>query len=71
MAHDNYNGSVLGRILYKMKPDGETKFTIGRDKQEYVRGLKDAGVMHAGELYNMLCKSLSVEIEFFGQETDL
>lgn len=71
MAHDNYNGSELGKLLFKIKPQDSAKFYIGRDKQEYIRGLRDAGVMSANRLYDMLCKTDRVEVEFFEQETEL
>lgn len=69
-----YSGAVLGKLLmplagidlaFKDKQSG----VITRAKaQDYVRGLKDAGVLHANDIYNMLCKHESVTVDVFEVE---
>lgn len=67
-----YTSSDLGKLLYKMAcekngghPGPNTVLTLtSRDELQYVRGLKDAGMLNARELYDLLASTRIVEVRF-------
>lgn len=72
-ASGPYSVADLGKLLYKMAcerdhgahPGPNTVLTLTqRDDLQYLRGLKDAHVMEASQLYNMLAATKVVEVRF-------
>jgi hypothetical protein len=65
-AGEKYSASYLSNILQKeMERTGTKELIITSDKwQEYVRGLKDGGIMDAHRLYDMLCVHKRVKVHF-------
>lgn len=72
-ASGNHNGAELGHLLVKLlglnlvMTDSRSGF-VTRQHQEYVRGLRDAHVLEANYLYDMLCKHEKVEVVFYDKE---
>ncbi len=69
-AEGPYTSCDLGKLLLKMA-EGNKTLTLTREKHhEYVRGLRDAHMMEARQLYDMLCTVKTVEVTFYLDEED-
>jgi len=75
-ASGGHAGATLGKLLMaqasiNMAFTDKKSGVIDREtSQQYVRGLRDAGVLYAHELYDMLCKHAQVKIDYYEVEDD-
>jgi hypothetical protein len=59
---DGYNGSALGNLLIGMMGSNKELILQSRDWILYVKGLRDAGMLGSGRLYEMMQKCGSIRI---------
>lgn len=73
-AGDGNMGSTLGDKLIRelgLNPvlsNGKEGTITRKDHQDYIRGLRDGGVLLANRLYDMLCTHEQVKIVLFHEE---
>lgn len=73
-ASGGHVGAVLGRLLMAQASinlaftDQKSGVLDRETSLQYVRGLKDGGVLHAHILYDMLCKHDKVKIDYYEVE---
>lgn len=66
-ASGPYTAADLGKLLVARAGSGTVTLTRAKD-HEYIRGLRDAHMMDANLLYDMLAKVETVEVTFHEEE---